>query len=326
MQSNKEIETLIVKYLTGEASCNDIITISDWLKSDDRNKLIFAQIKEYWQGDISSEYNINYEQTFETLLSQIKNETKSKSAVKKPISRYLQIASIAAAFIGIVYLAVFNNEKRPVKYYSYISGNSVSEFNLPDGTHISLNKNSVLTYTNSYGDKKRDITLEGEAFFEVIKDAESPFVVNLEGTNITVLGTTFTAKNRPEENLISAVLFEGSIRFESPNQNVILTPSQQLIYNKENKSINVNPIDIESVGAWKQNLIRYKSRSFSEVAKMLEEYYNVKILINDQGLQAEQLTGAFDGNLDIDQILNIMRKNLRFKIDKENDKTYVLSR
>ena len=144
----------------------------------------------------------------------------------------------------------------------------------------------------------------------------------MNGSTITVLGTSFTVKNRVEEDYISALLVEGSIKFEADNQNIILAPNQKLVYNKSNKFLSVNDTDIEVSTAWKANLIRYKSLAFSEVMKMLEEHYAVKILINNDRVRNIIITGAFDRNMTVEQILNIMKRNIGYKVRKIDNLTY----
>ncbi|GAB6119137.1 FecR family protein [Dysgonomonas termitidis] len=324
MWQNNEIEQLVINYLTGEASTNDILLISDWLREDQENEKIFMQIKEYWSADVSSVCDVDYNKVYDDLSLKIKDTEPGHSPGKISL-RYAAVA-VAAVFIGMFIYLGFLREAQVIHNYSYISGNAVSQISLPDGTGILLNKNSTLTYNNSFGENDRYVSLEGEAFFEVTKDTGKPFIVDLNGTKIKVLGTTFNVRNRPEETFTSAVLLEGSIRFESPNQNILLNPNQELVYTKANSKINVNNADMETVIAWRENLIRYKSLSFSEVTKILEKHYNISIEINSEQLRNEKMTGAFDANLNIEQILDIMKNNIQFKWKKTNDNDYVISK
>jgi len=322
MYDNNEIELLTLKLFTGEASTEDILIISDWLRENKENEKIFMQLKEYWNSDISSTSIIDHDRVLDRLSSEIKETRTDYSFVKKIKLKY--VGAAAAILIGFLVYWGFTKEERIIHNYSYISGNAVSPIDLPDGTHILLNKNSILSYNDSFGEKNRNVKLEGEAFFEVTQDTKKPFAVDLDGTQITVLGTTFSVKNRPEEATTSTVLVEGSIRFESPDQQVLLNPNQQLVYSKNNSEINVHNVDIETAIAWKENLIRYKSLTFEEVIRMLEIHYSVMIKIENEQLKKEKITGAFDGNLNVEQILNIMKNNIQFYWKKTSDITYVI--
>ena len=99
---------------------------------------------------------------------------------------------------------------------------------MDDGTKIILNRNSRFTYSDAYGTDQRKVNLEGEAYFEVAKNPERPFIVDMGNASIRVLGTTFSVKADKGKDQITAVLLEGSIRFESPTQQVLLAPDQQL--------------------------------------------------------------------------------------------------
>lgn len=325
MYENNEIESLIIKYLTGETSTDDIIILSDWLKTDKNNELIFRRIKAYWEANVSTDFNIDYENTFDNLLNRIHKEAE-RTPSKKRWLIYLNAATIAAMIIGfIVYLNIYRNTPQ-VHYYSYMSGTTTSEFNLPDGSRIFLNKNSKLTYSDDFGNHERNVRLQGEAYFDVAKDKDKPFTVELDSSKVTVLGTSFNIKNRTGEDLIAVVLVEGSVQFQSPEENIIMSPRQELVYNKsEKKIITVNKVDTEVTTAWKQNLIRYKSKTLAEITKILEEQYNVKIIINSRHLDETQMTGAFDANANIEQILNIMKNNIRFNWKKESTNTYLIT-
>ena len=112
------------------------------------------------------------------------------------------------------------------EYYTLLTDEHKSDFTLEDGTVITLNKNSRLSYSNKYGKDKRDVKLEGEAYFEVSKDPDKPFLVEMNGASIVVLGTHFNVKADADSDDITATLVEGSIRFEGAKQNIVMTPNQ----------------------------------------------------------------------------------------------------
>jgi len=200
-----------------------------------------------------------------------------------------------------------------------MTGNSITEIVLPDGTHLSLNKNSLLTYKNDFGKYKREVSLQGEAFFDVKEDKEIPFIVNLKDLKITVLGTSFNVRNNPQEEYISTSLLRGAIQCETSNKCIFLKPDQKLEYNKLNREMKVEKTDLHPIIAWKENLIRYKSKTLSEILQIIEEQYNVTIMMKDGSFFEEQLTGAFDKNLSVEQILDLLKRQVSFNWEKLND-------
>lgn len=321
---NQEIEQIILRNLSGEASCDDVITFSEWLASSARNKESFLKIKKYWDAEVAGTKLQNPAATYNKLLDRIR-KAERKDTVRRLWIRYAGAAAVAI-IVGITgYWIGGQRNVTPVQYYSYITGNSVSSFELPDGTEISLNKNSTLSYSSSYGEKVREVSLEGEGYFSVMKDKTKAFVVDLNGSKISVLGTVFNVKNYSKENVTTATLVEGSIRFETPEQQILLKPDQQLVFNKSENQIGIENVSTDLITAWKSHLIKYKSISFREFLDMLKDRYTVDIVLSNEISGEQKVTGSFDESLTVDQILDLMKKNLSFRWKKEGDK-YVINK
>ena len=124
-------------------------------------------------------------------------------------------------FIFSTAFFLYNTKDRTSEYYTLLAGEHTSNFTMEDGTVITLNKNSRLSYSDKYGKDNRNVKLEGEAYFEVAKDSGKPFQVEMNGASITVLGTHFNVKADAESDDITATLVEGSIRFEGAKQNIV---------------------------------------------------------------------------------------------------------
>ena len=105
---------------------------------------------------------------------------------------------------------------------------------------------------------------------------------------------------------------EGTIQFSTPEQNIILKPNQQLIYNRNTQTMMVDSVQTDIVTAWKDNLIRYRSTSFANVIEMLKEQYGVDIVIANRLLKEKIISGSFDRNSDIEQILDLLKINIAF--------------
>lgn len=317
------IEQIILRNLSGEASCEDIIIFSDWLTSSTKNKESFLKIKKYWDAEITSAKLQNPEATYNKLLDRIR-KAERKNIVRQRWIRYASAAAVAI-IIGITgYWLGGHQSVTPVQYYSYITGNSISSFELPDGTEISLNKNSTLSYSSEYGKKGREVSLEGEGFFSVAKDKAKAFVVDLNGAKISVLGTVFNVKNYKKEDITTATLIEGSIRFETLEQQILLKPDQQLVFNKSSNKIDMQNVSTDLATAWKSHLIKYRSIPFKEFLDMLKKQYDVEIILSNEVLGNQKVTGSFDESLTVDQILDLVKKNLSFKWKKQGRK-YVIN-
>jgi len=278
-----KIDHIIARVLSGESSSEDILKLSDWLNADHKNKDEFRKLKNYWDAEVSFRNSVAPEIALKKLRDKI-DFVEKKRKQKKFITIILPIAASICLLIMISTLYYFKNDKGAVEYYTYVTSNNISQFTLADGTKVSLNKDSKLTYSNSFGIDSRQVKLEGEGYFEVTKDSSRVFEVKMDQASIKVLGTKFNVKANLHENSIEATLVEGSIRFESETQKILLNPNQQLKFNKQTAKIDINSVDTEFYTSWKYDISKYKSLSLKNLVCDLEKKYKVKIEIINRKL------------------------------------------
>jgi ferric-dicitrate binding protein FerR (iron transport regulator) len=318
----QDIEKIMVRTLTGEASTDDIVILSEWLSLREENKTVYQKASTYWHACVSVMTPLNdKDRTYEQLLKRIR---KPKRQLRLPVwLRYAGVAVLVLSLAGVAHYH-FPARENVEQHYSLLSGTSISSFQLPDSTEVTLNANSMLRYSEAFGDWQRDVHLQGEAFFHVAKDMQKKFVVHLnEDTRVVALGTSFNVSFDPDENTLSTTLVEGSIRFEASGQTVTLTPNQQLLYNLADRKISIVATDSELATAWKDHLIKYKSIPFSEALTLLEKQYTVNIKLTNEDLGRRKVSGTFDRNLPVEQVLDMMKKSLSFDW-QEKDGYYLI--
>lgn len=152
-----------------------------------------------------------------------------------------------------------------------------------DGSKVHLNSGSRLRYPKKFGFKERRIQLDGEAWFEIAKNKNRPFVVDLSCVDIRVLGTTFDVKAYPEEGTISVSLEEGSIELSSQASGTYqLRPGEKAVYDKRSGRCEVaRSRDVSQYSAWRRNILVFKSASLSDVMTTLSRNYNVSFNLKD---------------------------------------------
>ena len=311
----KDIEHIIARYLSGEAAGEEMMTLMEWLSADEDNKTEFRKIQSYWNAEISM-HNLEFIPDFENLRYKIEQSEvqKNRNVLWLRPALVAAVSIIAVIIISHLMLKMDNDE-----VFTYITGSSISDFVLPDGTQVALNKDSKLTYNESFGRNNRIVSLDGEAYFDVVHDMKQQFVVNAGDAKITVFGTVFSVKSKKGEDILKTSLIEGSVRFETPDQTILLTPHKQILYNTHLKEVTVEKFDPEIEVAWKDNLIKYKSVSFSELISLLQKHYEVNIVLPSEELKSSKLTGTIDAGQSISQILDMMKNNINFEWRKENE-------
>lgn len=196
---------------------------------------------------------------------------------------------------------------------------------LSDNTHVILNAGTSLKYpVNFIKGQRREVFLTGEAFFEVAKDKEHPFVVNSKGLNIRVLGTKFNVSAYPESLSTNTVLVEGAVglyqenSYESENV-VLMSPGQLASLDRTTKNLTLEKVDVSIYTSWMQGAVVFKHETFGNIIKKLERQYNVEIQNNNKELHDVFFTASFD-KVPLELILQTFHENYGIVYTIENNK------
>jgi ferric-dicitrate binding protein FerR (iron transport regulator) len=198
------------------------------------------------------------------------------------------------------------------------------EIALSDGTTVHLNAGSSLRYPVKFiNGKKRQVFLEGEAFFDVSEDKEHPFIVSAPGMDVTVLGTEFNVTAYPEDTFINTVLVEGSVGLSNTNDEqsntfVRLEPGYKAEWKISSGKAKVEQVDTEMYTSWISGRLMLKNLSFENIIKKLERHYNVKMENNFTELNSQVFTASFDVET-IDEVLGTFSENKKFNFEINNN-------
>jgi transmembrane sensor len=186
---------------------------------------------------------------------------------------------------------------------------------LPDGTHVWLNAGSSLQFPAAFTGKQRNVTLKGEAYFEVAKNKQKPFIVAANNVNVQVLGTHFNVMAYDNEPAIKTTLLEGSVKVTTLHSSGLLHPNQLASIPAGGGNIAVTDTDTEKEVAWKNNLFWFNSADIHYIMKQLARWYDVDIQY--EGNVAKQFSGTLPRNLSAVKLLKILEQTggVHFKID-----------
>ena len=176
---------------------------------------------------------------------------------------------------------------------------------LPDSTVVNINSDSKILYSTNFGKNERRIKLQGEAYFDVTKNRESPFIVELDGLILTVLGTTFNVNAYQDSNEISVVLLNGKVNICTDNESVILYPDDRLVYNKHTGQINTKKVISPDYAEWTKGNLYFENESLENIVKVLSRTYNISIRIAPDTDKNQFFTGTIEGG-DIRHALKIL--------------------
>ena len=356
------IWNLLALKLSGEASQNDLKELNKYLEGHPELNKISDNIQSFWNeksGALTVTDEME-EERFHLILDAENDEEKDSKNPNNPTrkikrKKYVWLYAAASVFFifGIGFLLKKNVDKK-----TFIAGNlqqvfvkpgSKSKIILPDGTIVRLNGSSKLSYHKDFNKNVREVDLEGEAYFDVAKDAAHPFIVHTSNIDIRVLGTIFNVKSYEQDHTIETTLLRGSIEVYNKDDpsapKVILKPNEKLVFRKdkevdlasqkkETKESSKNllnpgqdisistlvankPDSLKEETSWLYNRLVINGDNFNNLATKFERWYGVKIIIVSQDLGKYHFNGIFE-NETIEQALNALQLTVKFRY-KIND-------
>ncbi|AYL96475.1 FecR family protein [Mucilaginibacter celer] len=349
---------LIGKKLNGEASPEELLELEQLLQQQDGADLYpINQLEELWknnQQNAGDEKLLSKWDAFEAQLDVIEAQEAEEAAqviaikTKQKRARIIKLGSLLAAACLILGVFWFTRKEtissaKPNEVLA--PKNGISKIQLPDGSHVWLNMGSKLTYANDFGSDERRVSLTGEAFFDVVKDPQHPFVVTTQTISIRVLGTKFNVRSYNNDKTSEAALVRGKIELtvlKNPEKKIILNPSEKLIVinnqdqqqkngNASSPALDETPLialsrihqakkdTLPSEALWLENKLAFDAEDFETIAQKMERRYNVNIVFENEEVKKLRFTGKFETEPINKALLYLQRTApFRFKIDNTN--------
>jgi transmembrane sensor len=178
---------------------------------------------------------------------------------------------------------------------------------LPDGSSVLLNEGTELSYSRSFGDKVREVTLRGEGYFDVQHDQSKPFKVLTGKVTTTVLGTIFNVKAYTGEQEIEVTVTRGRVQVGDDERTFgIVTPNQQMAVNTATNDFVQTDLKAETAEAWQSRYLILDDVSMEESAKIIAKKYSVKITLANDNLKMCRISATFLDGEDLDQVLTVV--------------------
>lgn len=200
---------------------------------------------------------------------------------------------------------------------------------LSDGSKVLLNSGTSIRYPVRFSEVgNREVTVEGEAFFEITKDSSHPFVVKANGLNIRVLGTKFNVSAYEEDPAVQTVLVEGAVGlYEGTDyrhsEKTILTPGHKATWNKKDQNINIEETDVSVYTSWIRGQMVFKHMKLKHILKKLERQYNVEIVQPGDSIGNMLFTASFDNKEPITQVLETFKEHYGIDYRMTDDKIII---
>jgi len=359
---NEYIIEQIAGFLAGELSSDEAESLQKWVAASDGNRRYFEEMKIIWQsvGSVDTSVTFHTGRAWQKVTEQqqptrvYSNRQKvSMNLIPPKTARIIRRTLQTAATVAIIFLggaltsyfmlkpAIDRAEELAVftgsEYKVVVPRGSKSTISLPDGSIVTINAASKITYATDYGFSSREISLEGEAYFDVKTNPEKPFTVHTSHLDIQAFGTAFNVKAYLEDPTIVTTLERGELKVNSRNDHsldILLNPKQNVVYyknepiaskqgntSKQETTTNsialsspesdipavtvTNDVRISLYTSWKDPEWLIESQTFGELAGSLERRYNIRIIFGSNDLKKYRFSGTIR-NETIEQMLNAL--------------------
>ncbi len=306
---------LLYKFFEGTATYEEECSIRKWMEENPKNRQIL--IKE--------------RRCFDALILQNPEISNSSINLKKIALTFIRIAAIIIlTFLGTsLYYRFLMKENTDTSIQTiYVPAGQRINITLSDGSNVWLNANTKLQYPAVFNGKERSVYLDGEAFFDIAKNKEKPFVVETKNCELEVLGTSFNVEAYTDNTNFSVALMTGSLRLSSKIDSsdiVTLKPSQMASFDS-NFKITSSEIEDYNIYRWREGLICFKAASFITITDALEKYFGMTITVKNQNVLKNVYTGKFRQSDGLEYALRVLQKDIQFRYerDDENQIIYIL--
>lgn len=319
----------------GETTAKENEQVDLWRQADEANEKLFLEFSKtlakstsHLAGDNPDVSTIDVDAEWKRFEDSI--DANQKKATIKPLKPlYAQIwLRVAAGFALVALISIvvvqFIGYSNYETVYAEAGGKQVT---LPDGSVITLNANTEITYLKSFEENAtRKVELTGEAFFEVERNPEQPFVVQLNEGTVEVLGTSFNIQAYKKMDVIDVVVAAGIVRFgsEVKDESVVLEAGDRGILNKENNQVNQEMNTDVNFLSWKTRQIVFEDMSLDQVIQTLNKLYDANITINAESAENCMVTVTFD-HQSLEAILSVLEETLDLTYEENGNNIMIVS-
>jgi ferric-dicitrate binding protein FerR (iron transport regulator) len=319
-------DELLVKYLLGEITPEEQVTVKDWISANDTNRRYFEQFQLIWDKSrvLAATSTVNENAAWLRFQQRINNSTTTtEEAPVIPIRKkynWMRAAAILVLVVSVLGLYFLWNQK-PAELLVIATRDHVLADTLPDGSVVTLNRNSSLTYPEKFKGRERLVDLKGEGFFNVKADKSKPFIVHINDITVSVVGTSFNIKNT--EGKTEIIVETGIVRVSKAGRTTELKAGDKLFLNQADSVLSKEKTPDKLYNYYRSKEFVCNNTPLWKLVDVLNEAYDANIVIESKDVRSLLLTTTFD-NESLDNILDILSKTFEgIVIEKKENKIII---
>ena len=304
---------LLYKFFEGKASFEEEEAVRRWLESAPENWHLFLRERKLFDSI--------------SLLGDEKAMRSQKSKILWSLRSWKvemwKVAAVVALVLalGSAYQFVKGGKNVVPMQSIYVPAGQRVNITLSDGTNVWLNARTRMLYPAVFDGPVRQVTIDGEAYFDVTKDEKKPFVVETNKCNMEVLGTEFNVESYSDKEDFEVALMEGSVKVVSrrkANEALVLKPDNKVSLQMDG-TLKFEPVADYDLYRWKEGLICFKNKSFLSIMKELEEYVGTQIKVENKNVLKHSFTGKFRQSDGLDYALRVLQKDIAFVYERDDE-------
>ncbi len=310
---------LITRVLAKEASGAEEQVLENWIKADSLNEQQFNELKQIWDQTTAPEMERDTNVAW--------TQFKLKLDKRKKRNNFYTFLKVAAACILVGGAALFlNNLISNSQLTASTDSHEIKKVVLPDGSVVLLHHLSSISYKKSFAGNTREVQLNGEAYFDVVKNPERPFIITTANAITKVLGTSFNLLAFDSAAEVKCAVTSGKVSVTSTlsKRQVIVVADQTAIINPKGETLRLDQVDSNAI-AWKTRKLIFRDAPFQEVIVALEHYFDVQIAIENERMNNCHFTGEYK-NKSLAAILEDLCKSLQLNYKQKNGQIFIQGR
>ena len=322
---------LLHRLIAGTTTEEENRQLMEWFRQCASKEEFFMLFETAWK-ESPDEMPRDVQERMYRRLSRELDEKKTKTILLRSRFSWKVWPQIAVACIIIV-LGLVNyrmNDKQKqlsTQNFTVLAEKGQRAFiTLPDSTKVWLNSDTKISYPADYGLKERNVTLVGEAYFEVAKNPDKRFIVEAKGMQVEALGTSFNVNAYQNDNKIIASLFSGSVRVSYDRHVAILKPHESVKVDLLNRSFSrYKDESMQNIALWKKNEITFDGESLEEITHIMSRLYNTTICIEDESLKKVCYIGTIRNN-NLENFIDIINLTTPVVYENKGDTVFLRKR
>lgn len=333
-----DINEVIIHFLDGTATCGEKVFLLNWLKQSEKNRNEFSEVRDLWLlGNTLATDDVETEVALDRFRSRIQipesGSRKSRFVFPEHFSLFLRVAAVFLILFAVGSVSYYWGSssvpgQKEVMNRLLTANGSKGRFVLPDSTVVWLNSNSLLEYPETFSASAREVSLSGEAYFEVRRNEQLPFRVQAGEMKVEVLGTRFIVDNYQRKSGVEAVLVEGSVKIAGckMNHSVVLTPGQLINYDKKSERTKVQMVNTDDYISWIQNELTFDNDKLADIIINLNKWYGVDIECPSDFAEKVFMSFSVRSGEELEEILKAMTLVAPIRYYWENGVLHILPR